>query len=102
MPPSSSSKLIVLTSELTVVTDLVRFLFFFFTSAVRVAATEVAAQEADIFPTVYRVRRGATTLDGALRDMVGASSSLPTIELETYSSTGGVGGACTSAASWTL
>jgi hypothetical protein len=41
-------------------------------------------------------------LDGALRDMVGASSSLPTIELETYSSTGGVGGACTSAASWTL
>jgi hypothetical protein len=46
----------------------------------------VAAREADIFPDVCRVRRGTATLDGALCDMAGASSSLPIVELEMYSS----------------
>jgi hypothetical protein len=48
------------------------------------------------------VRHGATTLDSTLRDVAEASSSLPTIESETYSSMGGAGAACTSAASRTL
>jgi hypothetical protein len=34
------------------------------------------------------VRRGAATLDGARRDVAGASLSLPTVESETYSSMG--------------
>jgi hypothetical protein len=51
---------------------------------------------------VCRVRRGTTTLDGALRDAVGASLSLPTVESLTYSSTGGGGAACTSATSRSL
>jgi hypothetical protein len=42
------------------------------------------------------------TLDGALRDVVGASLSLPIVELEMYSSTGGVDATCTSAVSRTL
>jgi hypothetical protein len=71
----------VSTSELIVVVcadneDLVHFLFLFFASA---------AWEPDIFPAVCRVHRGATTLDGTLRDVVGASLSLLTIESETYS-----------------
>jgi hypothetical protein len=97
----------VLTPELTVVisTDTVnhvQFGFFLFASAVWVAVIVVEAREADIFPVVCRVCRGAATLDGALRDMAGASSSLPTVESEMYSSTGGGGVACMSAASWTL
>jgi hypothetical protein len=92
----------VLTSKLIVVVstdnaDLVRFLFLFFASV-----PWVAAWEADIFPAVYRIHHDAATLDGALRDVVGASLSLPTVESETYSSTGGAGAACTSAASRTL
>jgi hypothetical protein len=63
---------------------------------------EAAAREAGIFPAICRVLHGVATLDGALRDMVGASSSLPTVKSEMYSSTGGVGAACTSAASRTL
>jgi hypothetical protein len=58
--------------------------------------------EAGIFPAVFRVRRNAATLDGALRDVAGASLSLPIAELETYSLTGGSGAACTSATSRTL
>jgi hypothetical protein len=86
-------------SELTVVVsvdtaDLVRFPLLFFASAIWVAAWEVG-----IFSDVCRVRRSAATLDGALRDVAGASLSLPTIESETYSSTGGGGAACTSATS---
>jgi hypothetical protein len=54
--------------------DLVRFLFFF-TSATWAAAWEVA-----IFPAVYRVHRGAATLDRALCDAAGALPSLPTID----------------------
>jgi hypothetical protein len=77
--------------------DLVRFPLLFFASAIW-----VAAWEAGIFPVVCRVRRGAATLDGALRDVAGASLSLPTVESETYSSTGGGGAACTSATSQTL
>jgi hypothetical protein len=74
----STSELIVVVSTDTV--DLVCFLFFlfFFTSA-----AWVAAREAEIFPVVCRVRRGVKTLDGALRDMAGASSSLPTVKSET-------------------
>jgi hypothetical protein len=53
-------------------------------------------------PAICRGRRGAATLDGALRDVAGASLSLPTIESETYLSTGGGGAACTSATSRTL
>jgi hypothetical protein len=48
------------------------------------------------------MRRGAATLDGPLRDAAGASLSLPTVQSETYSSTGGGGVACTSATSQTL
>jgi hypothetical protein len=55
----------------------------------------VAAWEAGIFPTVCRMRRAAATLDGALRDVAGASLSLPTVESEMYSSMGGGGAACT-------
>jgi hypothetical protein len=96
----SMSELIVVVSTDTV--DLVRFLFFFFACAVWVAAMVVTAREADIFPDVCRVRRGVATLDDALHDAAGASSSLPTDESETYSSTGGAGDAYTSTASWTL
>jgi hypothetical protein len=89
MSPSSSSTSIVSMYELSVVmstdtVDLVRFVFFFFVSAVWVAATEAVAREADTFPTVCRVRRGAATLDGALRDVEGSLSSLPTVESKTY------------------
>jgi hypothetical protein len=59
--------------------DLVCFPFLFFASAIWVAAWEVG-----IFPAVCRVRRSVATQDGALRDVVGASFSLPTVELETY------------------
>jgi hypothetical protein len=64
--------------------------------------TWVAAWEVSIFPAVCRVRRSAANLDGPLRDVAGASLSLPTIESETYSSTGGGGAACTSATLRTL
>jgi hypothetical protein len=52
-----------------------------------------------IFHVVRRMRRGTTTLDGDLRDVAGASLSLPTVESETYSSMGGGGAAFTSATS---
>jgi hypothetical protein len=91
----STSELIVVVSADTA--NLVRFLFLFFAST-----AWVAAWEADIFPAVCRVRRGAMTLDGALRDVAIASLSLPTVELKTYSSTGGTDAACMSATSWTL
>jgi hypothetical protein len=81
--------------------DLVRFLFLFFAYAVCVTAMEAASQEADTFPIICHVRRDAVTLDGSLRDVAGASSSLRTIESETYSSTGGGGAACTYAVSRT-
>jgi hypothetical protein len=42
------------------------------------------------------------TMDGAQRDTTGASLSLPTVESEMYSSTGGASATCTSAVSWTL
>jgi hypothetical protein len=77
--------------------NLVRFLFFFFASA-----AWVAAQEEEFFPVVCPVRHGAATLDGALCDVAGALSSLPTVESETYSSMEGVGAACMSTASRTL
>jgi hypothetical protein len=77
--------------------DLVRFPLLFFASAIW-----FTAWEAGIFPVVCRVRCGAATLDGALHDVAGASLSLPTVESETYSSTGGGGAACTSATSWIL
>jgi hypothetical protein len=86
----STSELIVVVSADTV--DLVRFPLLFFASV-----TWVVAWEADIFPAVRRVRHGATTLDGALPDMVGASLSLPTVESETYSSMGRASTTCTSA-----
>jgi hypothetical protein len=93
---------IVSTLELTMVVsadtmDLVHFPLLFFTSTIW-----VVAWEAGILPAVCRVRRAATTLDGALRDVAGASSSLPTFESETHSSTGGGGTACRSATSRTL
>jgi hypothetical protein len=91
----STSELIVVVSADTA--DLVRFLFFFFAPMAWVVAREV-----EIFPAVYRVCRGVVTLDGALCDVAGASSLLPTVESETYSSMGGVGTACTSAAPQTL
>jgi hypothetical protein len=53
-------------------------------------------------PAICRVRRGAAISDGALRDVAGASLSLPTVKSETYLSTGGGGAACTFATSWTL
>jgi hypothetical protein len=92
----------VSTSELAVVVsvdtaNLVHFPLLFFSSVIWVAAWEVG-----ILPTVCRVRRGAATLDGALRDVAGASLSLPTIESEMYSSTGGGGATCTSATSRTF
>jgi hypothetical protein len=96
----SMSKLTMVLSTGTV--DLVRFRFFFFASAVWVAAIMAAAWEAAIFPVACRVSRSAATFHGVLRDAAGASSSLPTIESETYSSTGGAGATCTSAASQTL
>jgi hypothetical protein len=91
----------VLTSELFVAVsadtaDLVRLLLFF------ASATWAAAWEAGNFPAVCRVRRGAATLDGSLRDVAGASLSLPTVESETYSSTGGGGAACTSSTQRTV
>jgi hypothetical protein len=93
LSPSPSSMSMVSMSELIVVVsadtvDLVRFLFFFYTSAAWVAAREV-----EIFPAVCLVHRGATTLNSALHDVAGASLSLPTVESETYSSMGGVGAA---------
>jgi hypothetical protein len=54
--------------------DLVCFPLLFFGSAIW-----VVTWEAGIFPVVCRVRRGAVTLDGALRDTAGASLSLPTV-----------------------
>jgi hypothetical protein len=97
----------VSTLELTVVmstdtVDLVCFLFFFLASAVLVAAIVAAAREADIFPDDCHVHHGVVTLEGALRDVVGAPSSLRTVESEMYSSTGGPGAACASAVSRTL
>jgi hypothetical protein len=62
----------------------------------------VVAREVDIFNVACRVRRGATTLYGALCAVAGASSSLPTVESEMYLSTGGCGAACMSATFWTL
>jgi hypothetical protein len=64
----------VSTPELTMVVstnivDLVCFRFFFFASAVWVAAVVAVAREADIFPITRRVRRSAATLNGALRDV---------------------------------
>jgi hypothetical protein len=61
--------------------DLVHFPLLFFTSASWVAAWEV-----EIFPAVCRVRHAVVTLDVALRDVAGASLSLPTVGLEMYSS----------------
>jgi hypothetical protein len=97
----------VSTLELTmaVSTDtehLVRFHFFFLASAIWVAAIVAATREEDIFPVACRMHHGAAILDGALYDVTGASSSLPTIESERYSSMGGGGAACTSAAWRTL
>jgi hypothetical protein len=90
-----TSKLLVAVSSDT--TDLVHFPLLFFTSA-----SWVAAWEAGIFLAVYRMRHVAATLDGSLGDVVGASLSLPTDELETYSSMGGGGAACMSSTSRTL
>jgi hypothetical protein len=91
---SMSEQIVVVSIDTT---DLVRFPLLFFTSAIW-----VAAWEAGIFPAVCRVRGGAVTLDGAPRDAGEASLSLPTVESETYSSMGGAGATCTSAASQTL
>jgi hypothetical protein len=66
------------------------------------SAIWVAASEAGILPTICCMRRRATTLDGALLDVVGASSSLPIVEFDTYSSTGGGSAAYTSTTSQTL
>jgi hypothetical protein len=96
----STPELIVAVSTDTV--DLVRFRFFFFASTVWVAAIVAAAREVDTFPVACYIHRGTVILDGAIRDVEGASSSLPTIESERYTSTGGGGAACTSAASQTL
>jgi hypothetical protein len=95
----SMPELIVVVSTDTV--DPVRFRSFFLASAVWVATVVAAAREADTFPVSCYVRRSAVTLDDALRDVVGASSSLPIVATERYSSTGGVGVACTSTASQT-
>jgi hypothetical protein len=57
------------------IADLVRFPLLFFTST-----SWVAALEAGIFPAVCHVHCAAATLDGALRDVAGASLLLPTIE----------------------
>jgi hypothetical protein len=76
---------------------LVRFPLLFFAAAIWVAVLEVG-----IFPAVCRMRHGAETLDGAQHDVAAALLSLPTVESEMYSSTGGGGTACTSATSRTL
>jgi hypothetical protein len=55
--------------------DLIHFPLLFVASA-----TWVAPWEVGIFPVVWRVRRGAATLDGPLRDVAGASLSLPTVK----------------------
>jgi hypothetical protein len=55
--------------------DLVCFPLLFFASA-----SCVTAWEAGIFPGVCRVCRAAATQDGAMRDVAGASLSLPTVE----------------------
>jgi hypothetical protein len=91
----STSKLFVVVSADTV--DLVRFPLLFFAYA-----TWVTAWEAGIFPAVCCMRRGEATLDGPLRDVAGASLSLPTVESEMYSSTGGGCAACMSATLRTL
>jgi hypothetical protein len=69
----SMSEVFVAVSADTV--DLVCFPLLFLASV-----SWVAALEAGIFPAVCRVRRAAATVDGALRDVAGASLSLPTIE----------------------
>jgi hypothetical protein len=102
MSPSSYSTSMVLTSELTVVVsadtaDLVHFPLLFFASVIW-----VAAWEAGILPAIYLVCRDTATLDGALHDAAGALLSLPIVESETYSSTGGGGAACTSTTLQTL
>jgi hypothetical protein len=91
----STSKVAVVVSADTA--HLVRFPLLVFTSAIW-----VAAWEAGILPAVCRVRRGAATLDDALRDVAGVSLTLRTVESETYSSTEGGGVTCTSATSRTL
>jgi hypothetical protein len=96
----STPKLTMATTTDTV--GLVRFRFFFLASAVWVATIVVAAREEDIFLVARCVRRGVAALDSALRDAVGASSLLPIVESERYSSMGGGRAACTSAASRTL
>jgi hypothetical protein len=77
----SVSEVIVVVSADTA--DQVRFLFLFFPYE-----AWVTAWEAGIFPAVCHVRRGAVTLDGALRDVAEASLSLPTVESKTYLSMG--------------
>jgi hypothetical protein len=62
----------------------------------------VATWEADIFPTFCHVRHDVLTLDGALHYVAVASSSLPTVESEMYSSMGGAGATCMSATLQTL
>jgi hypothetical protein len=89
-------------SELAVVVsadtaDMVHFPLLFFASAIW-----VVAWEAGILLGICLVHHSAATLDGALRDVAGASLSLPIIEYEMYSSMGGGGAACTSAMSRTL
>jgi hypothetical protein len=91
----STSELIMVVSADTA--NMVRFPLLFSASAIW-----AATWEAGILHAVCRVRRDAATLDGALRDVAGVSSSLPTVESETYSSTGGDGAACTSATLRTL
>jgi hypothetical protein len=83
----STPELTVVVSDDTVGPSLFLF-FFFFASAVWVAAIVATAQDADILPVVCRVRRGTevATFGGALV-VVGSSSSLPTDESEMYSST---------------
>jgi hypothetical protein len=104
---SSSPTSMVLTPELTVVvsTNTVSPLLFhfFLASAVWVETIVAAAREADIFPAVCRVRRAADVATlGCTLLVAGASSSLPTEESEMYSSMGGCGAACKSAAARTL
>jgi hypothetical protein len=101
--PSLSSTSMVWMSELIVVVvfadtaDLFYFPLLFFAFAIW-----ATAWKATIFPAGCRMRRGAATLDGSLHDVVGPSLSLPTIESEMYSSTGGGGTAWTSATSCNL
>jgi hypothetical protein len=94
--------LIASTSELFVVVsadtaDLVCFPLLFFAFAIW-----VAPWEAGIFAAGCHVHRGVATLDGALRDVAGASLSLPTVKSDMYSSMGGGGAACMSTTSRTL